>query len=419
MRKQLVKGIVIMAFLVTVGLLSRAESSSAAQLWDTEKSYTTTKGEFKLYAYLSVDKKKAWVYKVEAKKNGASPKKLIFPKKIEKAEVVRIGAKQQKDSDGGANVFDAWEERFHGIDGSARVSEEIKTISMPDTVTEIVDDAFCGMLSLEKVKIPNKVTVLDYGTFADCKKLREVELPKKLSVFNKSCFEGCNKLEKMKLSRKNKKYYIKNHVILTKGKKNLYWAIPNNKTIVIPDSVTTIETDAFADSRATKLQLGKRVKNFQENSLTGSKIKKVVMGKNPYYAVHGNCVYRKKDKTLVIGIVKKRKMIISKKVKRITNEASVCGDLKKRQSLKVLDIPSSVNWLGKDWLDCFGFDSPEKTYFRRKTPPKLESTGDTGNAKLPVFRKIYVPKKSLKAYQDWYKSAGDFDYIEEDDWKTF
>lgn len=391
----------------------RAESSSAEKLWNTEKSYMTTKGEFKLYAYLSVDKKKAWVYKVKAKKKGASPKKLVFPKKIEKAVVTRIGAKQPKDSDGGLNIFGVWEERFHGIDGSAVVSEEIKTISMPDTVNEIVGDAFCGMLSLEKVKIPDNVKVLDYGTFADCKKLREVTLPKKLKDLKKSCFEDCKKLERMTISSKNKKYKIKNKMILTKQKKNLYYVSPNVKNIIIPDCVTTIETDAFADSQAEKLQLGKCVKKFQANSLTGSKIKKVVTGNNPYYAVDGNCVFRRKDKALVIGIAKKRKLVISNKVKRITNEASVCGGLKQSQSLKVLDIPASVNWLGEDWLDCFGFGSPDKTYFRRTNPPKR------GSAQLPVFGKIYVPKKSLKAYQEWYMAAGKYDFIEEDDWKTF
>lgn len=407
---------IFMLFLA-VNIVS-TESRAEEKLWNTVQSYTVTKGEFKLFAYFSVDKKSAWVYRVKAKKKGASPKKLIFPKKIKKAVVTRIGAKQPEDSEGGMNVFGVWEERFHGIDGSAQVSEKIKTISMPGTVDEIVDDAFCGMLSLGKVKIPDKVKVLDYGTFADCKKLREVKLPKKLNDLKKSCFEGCKKLERMTISSKNKKYTIKNKLILTQQKGNLYYVTPNVKKVIIPDCVTTIETDAFADSQAEKLQLGKRVKNFQANSLTGSKIKKVTTGNNPYYAVDGKCVFRKKDKTLVIGIAQKRKLVISSKVERITNEASVCGGLKQSQSLKVLDIPASVNWLGKDWLDCFGFDAPDKTYFRRTKPPKLEFKSPY-MAQLPIFGEIYVPKQSLTAYQEWYKDAEYFKYIEAGDWKTF
>ena len=110
---------------------------------------------------------------------------------------------------------------------------------------------------------------------------------------------------------------------------------------------------------------------------------------------------------------------MSEKVKRITNEASVCGDKVQFNGLKVLDIPASVTWLGKRWLKGFGFCSPEKTYFRGKKPPQLE----TGEADiydvLPVFGEVYVPKKSLRAYQDWYKSAGEYEYIKKDNWKTF
>ena len=416
---KIVKGIGVTAFWMMAALLMGANFASAAKFWDTKTTYKTTKGDFKFYSYLSCDGEEAWIYKVAAKKKGDSPKKLIFPKEVKKKKVTRLGAKQPVDCDGGYNIFGAWEERFHGIDGSALVSEEIKTISMPDSVTEIVDDAFCGMLSLEKVKISENVTSIDHGTFADCRKLREIRLLGKLKNFDKSCFEDCKKLERITMSPKNKKYAVKNNVFLTNGGKNLYWVIPNITKVKIPDSVTTIEENAFNDSRAVTVQLGKNLKNFQENTVTGGKIENIEIGKNRYFAKHKNCIYRKKDKTLVIGIAKNRKLVISEKVKRITNEASVCGEKVQSKGLKVLDIPASVSWLGKNWLEGFGFGSPKKTYFRGKKPPKLEIMGDAGYTMLPVWGEVYVPKKSLKAYQNWYKSSGEYEYIDKDDWKTF
>lgn len=332
--------------------------------------------------------------------------------------MVRIGAKQPQNSDVGLNIFGLWEERFHGIDGSSEVSGKIKIISLPETVTEIGENAFCGMYSLEKVKIPDKVSVLKKGTFADCKKLQEVKLPRAMWKFETSCFQDYKKLKKVTLSSKNKKYTLKNDVLLSNGKNNLCWVVPNHKMIQIPDSVYTVETDAFADSRATKVQFGKNIKKFQANSFTGNKIKDIVIGKNTRFAKHKGCVYRKKDKTLVIGIAKKRKFVISNKVKRIIRDTSICGDLKRLQELKVLDIPSSVNWLGKDWLRFMGFGTLHKTYFRRKTPPKLQKS-TSYYANLPVFGKIYVPEQSLKAYKQWYKKAGEFDCVEEDNWRTF
>ena len=416
---KIVKGIGVTAFWMMAALLMGASSASAAKFWNTKTTYKTTKGDFKFYSYLSCDGEEAWIYKVAAKKKGDSPKKLIFPKEVKKKKVTRLGAKQPVDCDGGYNIFGAWEERFHGIDGSALVSEEIKTISMPDSVTEIVDDAFCAMLSLEKVKISENVTSIDHGTFADCRKLREVRLPGKLKDFDKSCFEDCKKLERITMSPKNKKYAVKNNVFLTNGGKNLYWVIPNITKVKIPDSVTTIEENAFKDCRAVTVRLGKKLKNFQADTVTGGKIKNVEIGKNRYFAKHKNCIYRKKDKTLFIGIAKNRKLVVSEKVKRITNEASVCGDRVQFNGLKVLDIPASVTWLGKRWLKGFGFCSPEKTYFRGKKPPQLE----TGKADiydvLPAFGEVYVPKKSLRTYQNWYKSAGEYQYIKKHNWKTF
>ena len=52
--------------------------------------------------------------------------------------------------------------------------------------------------------------------------------------------------------------------------------------------------------------------------------------------------------------------------------------------------------VGKNWLEGFGFRFPKKTYFRGKTPPKLEIVGDAGYTMLPLWGEVYVPKKSLK-----------------------
>ena len=418
MKKIFIRAIIIVAFMAMSGLFFQGKNGNAAVRWDTGKFYQSTSGGFTFNSYLSTDGKKAWIYKVKNLNKDVVPEKLIFPEKIGRAKVVRIGAEQHKDSDGGMNIFGGWEERFHDIDGSTELSRKIKVISMPDTVTEIVYDAFFGMYSLEKVKVPDNVKALKQGTFADCKNLREVKLPKKLSSFSSHCFKNCQRLKKLTISSKNKKYTVKNNVLLSDGKKKLCWVVPNHETIRIPDSVQIIKTGAFGDSQATKVQLGKNVTKIQGNSITGSNIKNIVLGKNIYFAKHKGCIYRKSDKTLAIGIVKKKKLIISNKVKRLTKDTSLCGDLGRFETLKVLDIPSSVKLLGKDWFRYMGFGSPEKTYFRGKRPPKLQLSHNH-YSDLPTFGEVYVPEKSLKAYQSWYKKAGELEYVEEDSWNTF
>ena len=394
--------------------------------WNTSKSYTVTKGSFKFYAHLSKDKKKAWVYKVTTKKKKASPTKLNFPKKIKKVKVTRIGAdmsfEPEEDLDFYQNVFGTWVEYAHDCDGYNRANSKIKTMTLPATVTEIERSSFSGMRSLTKVKIPDKVKFLDAEIFYGCQKLREVKLPKSFTEFSSyTCFEDCPKLGKLTISKKNKKFTVKDGLLLSKNGKSLVWVAPKKKTVTVPDHVTTIETGAFYSSNATTVKLGKNISDLQGDCLSGTEIEEITIDKaNPVYAKDGQCIYRKTDGLLVVAIAKSAELVISNKVKKITADATLCGTLTEGRDVRLLDIPASVTWLGVEWNFAISVGTGDsKVYFRGATPPQLEEGGGEFNAKLPIFCQIYVPKASLKAYQDWYKSVGEFMYVDEKNWHTF
>lgn len=395
--------------------------------WDTDNSYTVTKGSFKFYAHLSKDKKKAWVYKVTTKKKKAAPTKLDFPKKINKVNVTRIGAdmsfEPEEDLDFYQNVFGVWVEYAHGCDGYGIANSKIKSMTLPATVTEIEMCSFSGMRALTKVKIPDKVKVLDSEIFYGCKKLKEVKLPKNLTEFSShTCFTDCPKLDKVTISKKSKKFTAKNGLLLSKNGKNLVWVVPKKKTVTVPDRVTTIETGAFYSSNATTVKLGKNISDLQRDCLSGTEIEKITVDKaNPVYAKSGQCIYRRTDGLLTVAIAKSAELVVSNKVKKMTADATLCGTLTEDRGVRLLDIPASVTWLGAEWNFAIPVGGGEsKVYFRGTTPPQLEKGGGEFNAKLPIFCKVYVPKASLKAYQDWYKATGDFEFIlDEKDWCTF
>lgn len=277
------------------------------------------------------------------------------------------------------------------------------------------------MHSLKKVKIPDKVKELEGETFYGCKKLQEVKLSKKLVKLEPyTCFDDCPKLNKVTLSKANKHLKIENNTLLTKDGKNLIWVIPKKKNISVPDTVEIIETGAFYSSQAKKIHLGKRVIELQTDCLSGTKIETIDVDKeNPVYAKDGQCIYRKDDGALVIGVAKQAKLVISNKVQKLTREATLCGTLSEDRELYLLDIPSSVTWLGKEWVFALPVSALGKVYYRSVTPPQLEKSGNDGDAQLQIFCEIYVPKQSLAAYQNWYRAAGDFDFIDKEDWHTF
>lgn len=87
----------------------------------------------------------------------------------------------------------------------------LKEIQIPDTVTDIDENAFRGCRSLDKVALPKNLQEIKEGVFSSCFRLRQVELPKELKTISTNAFLSCNLLE----------------------------------SILIPESVSSISKDAF------------------------------------------------------------------------------------------------------------------------------------------------------------------------------
>lgn len=391
---------------------------SKAATWDVTKTYTTTNGGFEFSSYLSTDKKESWIYLVKPKVEGASPKSLNFPEQIENVPLTRIGWDDTNDPEEQAefpkNIFNQVVESAHSVDGNSTESAGIKTMTIPDTVIIINSGTFAGMSALTKVDIPDSVTELKPLTFYGCKNLKEVKLPKNMLSYQNSIFYNCKKITKITLSSENSKFKVKNNMLMSKDGKILYWIASGKKKATVPNSVTTIES--VGSSCVGTIVLGKNVTDLKYGSLR-SVADITISKKNPLYAKDGQCIYRKKDKALLIGIVKDNKLVISEKVKKTVKVTYTCG-----QKLKILDIPASVTYMSaesytNDWSSHFMY-AVRKVYFRGKTPPH------TGSEKVGIgaSSKVYVPKGSLKRYKNWYKrhkSADTGNRLLKSHWYTF
>ena len=99
------------------------------------------------------------------------------------------------------------------IGHAAFFNSAVTSVTIPDSVTSISDDAFVNCPQLTNISIPNSVTYIGFFAFGSCTSLKSITLPSSLRSISGALFSGCSQLT----------------------------------TIHIPVSVTSIGNNAFAD----------------------------------------------------------------------------------------------------------------------------------------------------------------------------
>ncbi|OAV66884.1 Beta antigen [Bacteroidales bacterium Barb4] len=101
------------------------------------------------------------------------------------------------------------------IQGAFQQNDNIVSITLPNTITNIGPFAFAECINLTSVKLPANITDVEAGTFYNCTALKFIHIPDKVENLEYSCFRGCGELD----------------------------------SITIPKSVTRIGEYAFADCK--------------------------------------------------------------------------------------------------------------------------------------------------------------------------
>lgn len=77
------------------------------------------------------------------------------------------------------------------IDHAAFHNSAVTSVTIPDSVTSIDDNAFGFCSQLTNISIPNSVTYIGFSAFAHCTSLKSITLPSSLSTIGNSAFDGC------------------------------------------------------------------------------------------------------------------------------------------------------------------------------------------------------------------------------------
>lgn len=129
-------------------------------------------------------------------------------------------------------------------DEALSYQDVMEEIVLPDSLTTIGKEAFCGCTSLKKIVIPDSVVSLGSGTFYDCEVLKEITLGKGIVNLPDEIFTNCYELKTINWSES-----------LVSIGREAFWSCENIKELTLPDTVVSIGESAFCGSGIKELTI--------------------------------------------------------------------------------------------------------------------------------------------------------------------
>ena len=131
----------------------------------------------------------------------------------------------------------------------------IENVIIENGITSIGSYAFYRCSSLESIEIPEGVASINEGAFSGCSSLESITIPSSVTSIVDGAFPGCSSLRSINVDINNKNYTSESGILFNKGKRELVTYPAGKKDIkeyVIPNSVTSIGSDAFEGCSSLK-----------------------------------------------------------------------------------------------------------------------------------------------------------------------
>lgn len=147
------------------------------------------------------------------------------------------------------------------------VNTSLKTVILPETLTEIGNSAFAMCTNLQEINLPSSVTTLGRWMFEGCEKLASIEIPSSVREIPASAFYGATGLETITIPASVttlgewafegcsnlSSVHIKAQVSVIPG--SIFHNCKKLTDIELPSTVTKIEENAFAQTGFTQVTI--------------------------------------------------------------------------------------------------------------------------------------------------------------------
>ena len=187
----------------------------------------------------------------------------------------------------------------------------LKSINLPDSLYEIGWESFSFCTSLTDITLPRNLQIIGGFAFEKCSALSSIEIPDSVSAMDHSVFNGCTSLSEIKIGKGlneipdstfsntaissitipsnikeiggNAFAYCSNltQVNLSEGLKVIgFQAFKDTTTlkhIELPDSVTTIEQEAFSDSGIETIKLSNSLTYIGKEAFKNTNLKTITI----------------------------------------------------------------------------------------------------------------------------------------------
>ena len=134
-----------------------------------------------------------------------------------------------------------------------------RTITIPNSVTSIGDEAFYRCSELTSITIPNSVTSIGDGVFSGCSGLTSITIPNNVTNIGDYAFAHCSILTSVTIPNS-----------VTNIGEQAFWNCPKLTSITIPNSVTSIGDKVFYECTGlTSITIPNSVTTIGYNAFDG------------------------------------------------------------------------------------------------------------------------------------------------------
>ena len=377
-----IKIMIIIVSLFAVGLFINVDAEAAEK----------TIGSF-CYTYDELTQNSIWITKIDIIKE-KNIQTLRVPSKIDGKKVVKIGRKEDKrdkfgdvvDSDNIFGIFLSEDSNQLEPENILNKTRKIKNIILPETLKNMTPNCFVRVQAGKSINIPKGLTN------------NVLYLSRRV------------RWKKFDISTQNKKYKVKNGMILSKGGKKTYGFVGPGNQAVIPQGVKTLGEKTFYGAEVKSIHIPKSVNKIERDAFSYLKSVQIQIDRaNKNYGVASGCLYSKRSGRLVLGVVKEGVIKIPKGVTSVDVRTVFCG-----KNIVRIKFPKTMKTLGYGWDGslCDGNYNGDKYFqgnklelhFKGKVPPKL-GNGVAFSFDSISHVKITVPKGTKPAYKNAFRQT--------------